>query len=254
MTGTLAIAAKELRSYLLSPMAWGLAAVFLCLSGLEFYHRLSLYGAQSAQWMQYSDVVGHGSVNRLVFEPTFYKVAMIHLLLVPMVTMGLLAEERRSGTLQLLLASPVRLGAVVLGKYLAAVALLTAMLLLTFYMPLLAWRFGALEWGLVGSTYLGLVLFSAAFAAWGLFASGVSETPLVAAMLSFGLLLGCWALGWAGQMGGNTAAVLTHLSVVTHLRGFLRGVVETREVVYYVSVGAFGLFLTHRALDASRRR
>lgn len=254
MTGTLTIAAKELRSYLVSPVAWVVATVFLGVTGLLFYNMLSWYSLQSYQMMQIQGIGGEINVNRLVFEPVFHNVAVTLLLLVPMVTMRLLAEERRSGTLQLLFTSPVRLGEVVLGKYLAAVTLLAGILLLTLYMPLLVWSFGTLEWGPIGSAYLGLVLLIAAFVACGLFASSVTENQIVAAVLTFGLLLGFWLLGWAGQVGGSTGAVLEQLSVISHLDGFLRGVVETRDVVYYLSVCAFGLFLTHRVLESSRWR
>ncbi|MDF1551462.1 MAG: ABC transporter permease subunit [Deferrisomatales bacterium] len=252
MTVTLTIAAKELRSYLLSPVAWVVATVFLGVTGLLFYNLVNWYSLQSFQMMQLPGAGSELNVNRLVFEPVFHNVAVTLLLLVPIVTMRLLAEERRSGTLQLLFTSPVRLGEVVLGKYLAVVLLLAGILLLTLYMPLLVWSYGTLEWGPIGSAYLGLVLLMAAFAACGLFASSVTESQIVAAVLTFGLLLGFWMLGWAGQGGGGVGAVLEQLSVISHLDGFLRGVVETRDVVYYLSVCAFGLFLTHRVLESSR--
>ena len=254
MTATVTIAAKELRSYLLSPVAWVVATVFLGVTGLLFYNLVTWYSLQSYQMMQIPGAGGELNVNRLVFEPVFHNVAVTLLLLVPMVTMRLLAEERKNGTLQLLFTSPVRLGEVVLGKYLAVVLLLAGILMLTLYMPLLVWIFGTLEWGPIGSAYLGLVLLIAAFAACGLFASSVTENQIVAAVLTFGLLLGFWMLGWAGQGGGSAGALLEQLSVISHLNGFLRGVVETRDVVYYLSVCAFGLFLTHRVLESSRWR
>lgn len=254
MRAVLVIASKELRSYLVSPTAWVVATVFLAVTGLLFYNIVAWYSLQSFQLMQF----GRGSeglnVNRLVFEPTFHNMAVTLLLLVPIVTMRLLAEEKKARTAQLLFTSPVRLGEIVAGKYLAALALLSGVLLLTGYMPLLVWAYGSLEWGPIVTSYLGMVLLTGAFVALGLFASSLTDNQVVAAVLTFGLLLGFWLLGWAAQAGGDEASVLEHLSLMTHLESFLRGVVELKDVAYYASVTALGLFLTHRVLDSNRWR
>jgi len=257
MSRTFTIAAKELRTYLVSPVAWVVATVFLAVTGLLFYNIVAWYSLQSFQLMQYQggmEQMAQLNVNRLVFEPTFQNMAVTLLLLVPIVTMRLLAEEKKGRTAQLLFTSPVRLGEIVAGKYLAAVALLSAILLLTLYMPLLVWGFGSLEWGPIFTGYLGMVLLIGAFVAFGLFASSLTENQIVAAVLTFGILLVFWLLGWASQTGGELAKVAEHLSIITHLDTFLRGVVELKDVAYYLSVSAFGLFLTHRVLDSTRWR
>ena len=254
MSRAFTIAAKELRSYLVSPVAWVVATVFLLVTGLLFFNIVAWYSGQSFQMMQFPEAASQVNVNRMVFAPTFQTVAVTLLLLVPIVTMRLLAEEKRNRTCQLLLTSPVRLGEIVLGKFLAAFALLAGILLLTLYMPLLVWTYGTLDWGPIFSGYLGLVLLTAAFSALGLFASSLTENQIVAAVLTFGILLAFWIIGWGGQQGGDLAKVLEHLSIVTHLEGFLQGTVELKAVAYYVSVTAFGLFLTHRVLDSNRWR
>lgn len=254
MRSVFTIATKELRAYLVSPVAWVVATIFLLVTGLLFYNVVSWYSLQSFQMMQFQGAMGQVNVNRMVFEPTFRNVAVTLLLLVPIVTMRLLAEERKNRTAQLLFTSPVRLGEIVAGKYLAAVLLLAGMLLVTAYMPLLVWFYGELDWGPVLTGYLGMVLLIGAFVSFGLFASSLTENQIIAAVVTFGILLVFWLLGWAGQMGGDFAEVFDNLSIITHLDGFLRGVVELKNVVYYLSVSAFGLFLTHRVLDSNRWR
>lgn len=254
MSRVLAITAKELRSYLVSPVAWAVATVFLVVTGLLFYNIVAWYSLQSLQLLQVPEAAGQINVNRMVFAPTFQNAAVTLLLLVPLVTMRLLAEERRNRTAQLLLTSPVRLGEIVAGKFAAALVLLAAVLLLTLYMPLLVGVYGTLDWGPILTGYLGLILLISAFTAIGLFASSLTENQVVAAVLTFGILLAFWILGWASQQGGEFGALCEHLSIVTHLDGFLQGTVELKDVIYYLSVTAFGLFLTHRVLDSNRWR
>lgn len=254
MSRVATVALKELRTYLVSPVAWVVATIFLLVTGLLFSNIVTWYSMQSFQMMQYQGAAGQVNVNRMVFEPVFHNVAVTLLLLVPIVTMRLLAEEKRTSTAQLLFTSPVRLGEVVAGKYAAAVILLSGILLITLYMPLMVWAYGTLDWGPVLTGYLGTVLLIGAFVSLGLFASSLTENQIVAAVLTFGILLVFWLLGWAAQLGGDLSQVFENLSIVTHLESFLRGVIEVKDVVYYLSVSAFGLFLTHRVLDSNRWR
>lgn len=254
MNPIVVIAQKELRSYLVSPVAWVVATVFLLVTGLLFYNILWWYTGVSFQLMQAPEGAGQVNVNRMVFAPTFQNVAVTLLLLVPIVTMRLLAEEKKSRTSHLLLTSPVRLGEIVGGKFAAALVLLSVILLSTVYMPFLVWLYGALDWGPIATGYLGLVLLTAACTALGLFASSLTENQIVAAVVTFGLLLTFWILGWLGQQGGDWAEALGHLSLTGHLEGFLQGTIQLSDVVYYLSLTAFGLFLSHRVLDSNRWR
>jgi ABC-2 type transport system permease protein len=255
MRGIVTIAGKELRCFFVSPVAWVVAVVFLAVSGFLFYGIVSWYSLQSFQMMQFPEGMGQVNVNRFVFVPTFQNMAITLLLMVPIVTMRLLAEEKKNRTAQLLFTSPVRLAEIVGGKFLAAFVLLAAMLLLSLYMPLMIWAYGSLDWGPILTGYLGLLLLVASFAALGLFTSSLTENQIISAVLTFGILLIFWAIGWAGQQGsGGFAAVLGRLSIMNHLEGFLQGAVEIKDIVYYLSVVAFGLFLTHRVLDSNRWR
>jgi ABC-2 type transport system permease protein len=254
MSRVIAIAAKELRSYLVSPIAWVLATVFLVISGFLFYSVLTWYTLQSFQMMQVPDAAAQMNVNRMVFTPTFQNAAVTLLLIIPMVTMRLLAEEKRNRTAQLLFTSPVRLGEIVAGKFVAALALLGGILLATAYMPLLVEAYGDLDWGPIWTSYLGLLLFAGAATSIGLFASSLTENQIVAAVITFGILLLFWIIGWMAQQGGDVGLVIEQLSLTNHLEGFLQGAVELKDVVYYLSLCAFGLFLTHRVLDSSRWR
>lgn len=254
MSRVISIVAKELRSYLVSPIAWVVATVFLSVTGFLFYSIITWFSLQSFQMMQYPDAAGQVNVNRMVFAPIFQNAAVTLLLIIPMVTMRLLAEEKRNRTAQLLFTSPVRLGEIVAGKFSAALILLAMILLATLYMPLLVAVYGSVDWGPIWTSYLGLILFAGAATALGLFASSLTENQIVAAVITFGLLLMFWIIGWMAQQGGDLGPVLEHLSLTNHLDGFLRGSVELKDIAYYLTLCAFGLFLTHRVLESNRWR
>jgi ABC-2 type transport system permease protein len=171
----------------------------------------------------------------------------------PLVTMRLFAEERRSGTIELLLTYPVRDGAVLVGKYLAALALYAIMIGLTVLYPGIVMYFARLEWGPILTGYLGLLLMGAAFIAIGIFASSLTENQIVAAIITFGVLLIFWILGWsADYAGGTTGRVLQFLSILEHNESFSRGVLDTKDILYYLNFTLLGLFLTLRSLEARR--
>lgn len=193
------------------------------------------------------------SVTDSVLRPLFSNMSVILLLLMPLITMRLFAEERRSGTIELLLTYPVRDGAVLVGKFLAALALYALMLALTLLYPLLVFAFTRLEWGPVLTGYVGLLLLGAAFIAAGIFASSLTENQIVAAMTTFGVLLLFWVIGWtADTVGGTGGRILSHLSLIEHFDNFGKGVLDTRDIVYYLSFIALALFLSLRSLEARR--
>jgi ABC-2 type transport system permease protein len=186
-------------------------------------------------------------------RPLFSNISVILLLLMPLVTMRLFAEERRAGTIELLLTYPVRDGAVLAAKYLAALALYALMIGLTVLYPLIVVYFARLEWGPVLTGYLGLLLMGATFIAVGVFASSLTENQIVAAVTTFGVLLIFWILGWsADYAGGAFGRVLQFLSILEHNDSFSKGVLDTKDVLYYVNFTALALFLTLRSLEARR--
>jgi ABC-2 type transport system permease protein len=175
------------------------------------------------------------------------------LFFLPFMTMRLFAEERRSGSIELLLTYPLRDGAILLGKYLAALALYGLMLVATLVYPLIVAYFAPLDWGPILTGYLGLLLLGGAFLAVGILASSLTENQIVAAIVSFGILLIFWVLGWrAESLGGAWGSILSHLSLLDHFDSFARGVLDTKDVVYYLNLTAVALFLALRSLEARR--
>src|SRR5206468_2481797 len=187
------------------------------------------------------------NVTDSVMRPLFSNISVILLLLMPLVTMRLFAEERRAGTIELLLTFPVRDGAVLAGKYLAALALYAIMIGLTALYPAIVVYFARLELGPVLTGYLGLLLMGATFIAVGVFASSLTDNQIVAAVTTFGALLIFWILGWsADYAGGALGRVLQFLSLLEHNDSFSKGVLDTKDVLYYVNFAVLALFLTLR--------
>jgi ABC-2 type transport system permease protein len=188
-----------------------------------------------------------------VLRPLFSNISVILLLLMPLVTMRLFAEERRSGTIELLLSYPVRDGAVLLGKYLAALVVYGVMLAITLVYPGIVVYFTQVEGGVLLTGYLGLLLMGATFLAVGVFASSLTENQIVASITTFGILLIFWVLGWsADYAGGGWGRVLTHVSLLEHFDSFAKGVLDTKDILYYLDFTIVALFLTLRSLEARR--
>jgi ABC-2 type transport system permease protein len=244
---------KEMRLYFTSPIAWVILTIFLFVAGYFFYAIFAFYTLASMQAAMNPAMARDLNVTDSVLRPLFSNVSVILLLLMPLVTMRLFAEERRSGTIELLLTYPVRDGAVLVGKYLAALALYAVMLALTLTYPAMVVYFTRVEWGPLVTGYLGLVLLGATFLAVGIFASSLTENQIVAAITTFGVLLIFWVIGWsADYVGGAWGRVLSHLSLIEHFDSFAKGVLDTRDILYYVNFTVVALFLTLRSLEARR--
>lgn len=244
---------KELRLYFTSPIAYVVLTIFVFIAGL-FFLSIFQYFARASMQMAMNPQMGRDlNVTDSVLRPLFSNVSVILLLLMPMVTMRLFAEERRSGTIELLLTYPVRDGAVLLGKYLAALTLYGVMIAATLAYPAILAAFARLEWGPTLTGYLGLLLMGAMFLAVGLFASSITENQIVAAVVTFGVLLMFWIIGWTAEFAsGPVGAVLTHLSILEHNDTFAKGVLDTKDVIYYIDFTVLALFLTLRSLESRR--
>ncbi len=244
---------KEMRLYFTSPVAWVIITMFLLIAGYFFYSIFAFYTLASMQSAMNPQMARELNVTDSVLRPLFSNVSVILLLLMPLITMRLFAEERRSGTIELLLTYPVRDGAVLIGKYLAALALYAIMLALTLLYPGILFYFTRVEWGPLLTGYLGLLLMGATFLAVGIFASSLTENQIVAAITTFGTLLLLWVVGWSAEyVGGPWGRVLSHLSILEHFDTFARGVLDTKDVIFYVDVTIVALFLTLRSLEARR--
>ncbi|HEV8639510.1 MAG TPA: ABC transporter permease subunit [Methylomirabilota bacterium] len=244
---------KEMRLYFTSPIAWVILTIFTLITGYFFYSIFAFFTLASMQSMMNPAMGRELNVTDSVLRPLFSNISVILLLLMPLVTMRLFAEERRSGTIELLLTYPVRDGAVLIGKYLAALAVYGVMLAATLVYPALVLYFARVEWGVLLTGYLGLLLMGATFLAVGVFASSLTENQIVASITTFGVLLIFWVIGWsADYVGGVVGRVLTHVSLLEHFDSFAKGVLDTKDVVYYLDFTIIALFLTLRSLEARR--
>jgi ABC-2 type transport system permease protein len=248
-----AIFKKEMRLYFTSPVAWVVFTIFLLIAGYFFYSIFAFFTLASMQSAMNPQMGRDLNVTDSVMRPLFSNISVILLLLMPLVTMRLFAEERRSGTIELLLTYPVRDGAVLAAKYLAALGLYAIMIALTLLYPGIVVYFARLEWGPIFTGYLGLLLMGATFIAVGVFASSLTENQIVAAITTFGALLIFWILGWSADYAGGTAGkVLQFLSILEHNDSFSKGVLDTKDVLYYLNFTVLALFLTLRSLEARR--
>ena len=244
---------KEMRLYFTSPVAYVVVMIFLLIAGYFFYSIFAFFTLASMQSAMNPAMARDLNVTDSVMRPLFSNVSVILLLLLPLLTMRLFAEERRSGTIELLLTFPVRDGAVLIGKYLAAFALYAVMLGLTVLYPGIVAYFARLETGPVFTGYLGLLLMGAAFIAVGIFTSSLTENQIVAAITTFGTLLIFWILGWsADYAGGAVGRVLQHLSILEHNESLAKGVIDTKDIIYYLNFTILALFLALRSLEARR--
>lgn len=280
MRNVLAIARREVRTYFTSPLAYVVVGVFLMLSGYIFWASLVRFSALCLQYGNNPYVFNQLNVNDMVIRPLFGSMGVIFLLMIPVITMRLLAEERRTGTAELLFTCPVTTGQVILGKYLGAAVLLVVMLGVTLSYPLLIMATSArpdMKPTLVG--YFGVLLMGLAFLAIGLLVSAMTENQIIAAVGAFGALLMLWAVSWiadsvtmtlAGLMnsatfglweklnlglGGPTLGdLLNKISITEHFQDFRKGLLDTEHVVFYLSVVFFSLFMTQRVVESRRWR
>ena len=254
MSNALAIAQKELKAYFASPIAYIVIAMFALLFGYFFIALLAFFERQSMQMM------GMGGpqnmdINQQLIRPLFMNASVIVLFVLPMVTMRTYAEEKRSGTIELLLTSPLTDFQIIMGKFIGAMALYGAMLAVTLVHIGVLFAFGNPEWKPVVTGYLGLLLMGGCFISVGLLISSLTRNQIVAGMVTFAVFLMLWVINWIGTFSGPaTQDVLNYLSITEHFDDFTRGVLDTKHLVYYISFIAFGLFLTARSVDSERWR
>jgi len=246
---------KEMRLYFGSPVAYVVFTFFLLIAGWFFTQIFLYYSDNSMRAFMQQGLGQNLNVTEHVMRPLFTNMSVVLLFFMPMLTMRLFAEEKKSGTIELLLTYPVRDGEVLAGKFLAAGALYLMLLGLTLAYPGIVAYFTRVEWGPLLTGYLGLVLTGVTFLSVGLLISSLTENQIVAGFGTFGVLLGFWIIGWGSESaGGNLRTVLQYLAITEHMDGFSRGVIDTKDLVYYASAIALALFLTLRSLDSKRWR
>jgi ABC-2 type transport system permease protein len=243
----LTLARHELRRLFLSPLAWTILAVVQFILAWMFLSHLSQFTLIQSQLL---GMGGEHGVTELVAMQLFGNAAIVLLLVVPLVSMRVITEERRNRSLALLISAPLSMTEIVLGKYLGLLSFLLLQLLLIALMPLSLLVGGGLDFGLFASGLLGLTLLLAGFAAVGLFMSTLTQHQTVAAVATFGALLLFWILDWAGE--GVGGGVLAYLSLLNHYEPFLRGVFDTRDAIYHALFITTFLALSIRRLDMDR--
>jgi ABC-2 type transport system permease protein len=251
---TFTIARKEIESYFRSPIAYGVMAFFALIAGYFFYASVVFFvrrGMEMAMMGQSQPM----DLNEYVVRPLLSNISVIALFLIPMITMRLFAEEKRSGTIELLLTSPLRDWEILLGKFLGAMALYSAMLGISFLSMLILFAYGKPDWRPLLVGYLGLLLQGAALLAIGTFISNCTKNQIVAGVAGFAVCLMLWILNWVSEFGTTIPErVLSYIAVTSHFESFAKGVLDLKDIVYYLSVIFVGLFLTARSMEALRWR
>jgi ABC-2 type transport system permease protein len=253
MSNVLTIAQKELKSYFASPIAYIVIGFFALVFGWFFYVSITFFLQASLQMGMPG--AGQINVNSMAIRPLLSNIAVVALFMLPLITMRTYAEEKRTGTIELLLTSPLTDTQIVLGKFLGAAALYGVMLAVTWIHIGILFIYGNPEWKPIVTGYLGLLLMGASFISIGLLISSLTRNQIVAGMVTFAVLLLLWTVNWMSESAGPTMQkILSALSITERFDDFSKGVLSVSHLVYYLSFITFGLFLTAKSVDSERWR
>lgn len=259
MKNAIAIAKKELNIYFATPIAYVMFTLYVIIGSYFFLRLIGFYEQRSLEYMRVQDpaLLAHLNFQDLIFHNLFGSMASILMFIVPAVTMRLIAEEKRQKTIELLYTTPVTSSQIVFGKYIAAVAILFVTLALTVTYPVLTQVFSGdvngVDWRCIALGYFGLFLIGSAFIAIGLFISSVTDSQVVAALVTLVVLIMTWIIGWAGaETDSWVRDLVMYLSSGSHLDSFTKGTLVLKDVVYFLSIIVVGLFATNRAVEAHR--
>ncbi len=248
------ICRRELYAYFVSPIAWVLLTIFALLSGVFTYDMAALFvraGFESQMQGQSFPM----NVNEQVLAPLLSNISVVGLFLIPLISMRLFAEEKRQGTIELLITSPVHDTEIVIGKWLSAVLMYGALLVVLLADISFLFLYGNPDWKPFLTGFLGVLLQGACILALGTFISTLTKNQIVAGAIGFGLALVLWILSWSTSFGSSpTVQVLNYLSIISHQDSFTRGIIDTKDLLYYLSMIFLGLFLTTRSLESLRWR
>jgi len=245
---------NELRRYFVSPVAYLLLTMFAVIFGFFFWNSLG-YFVYVGMESQMRGEPFPMNVNEQIIRPLLSNMSVVGLFFIPMITMRLFAEEKRSGTIELLATSPIHDAEVIIGKWLAAVGVYACMLLFSGLNFVFLFRYGKPDWKPLLIGVLGLLLQAGALLAIGTFISTLTKNQIIAAGATFGVCLLLWILEWvAGYETSTWARVLSYMSVITHYESFARGVLDSKDAIYYVTLIFLGLFFTSRSMESLRWR
>ena len=250
----MAISSKEFKGYFSSPVAWVLMGLFAALFGYFFSVYLGSFISESmgGQFGQGPQTV---NVNQRMIRPLLSNATVLILFLLPMVTMRTYSEEKRSGTIELLLTSPITDVEIVVGKFFGAMGMYLGLLAVTAVYMSIVFIYGNPAIKPLLSGYLGLLLFGGGFVAVGLFISSLTSNQMVAGAASFVVFLLFWIISWLGEsMGPTMASIMSYLSITEHFDDFGKGIIDTKHIIFYLSFIALGLFLATKSVDSDRWR
>lgn len=254
MTPVQAIIAKELRGYFVSPVVYVVGAIFLLIFGFLSYLYVVYAGYQAIQIMQMQGGQAQLNLNDLVFRNLFASMRFVLLIILPILTMRLFAEERKLRTFEFLMTSPIGINEIVAGKFVSVFLVFLSLLGLTGLVPTVLMLFSDFDWNPIWTGYLGMTLLGALFISVGLLASAITENQIVSAFLSFGMLLLIWLISGLGALLGDTplGQIISYVSFMDHYDRLVRGLIDTKDLVYFFSSLVFMLFLTHRVVESTR--
>jgi ABC-2 type transport system permease protein len=259
MKKTFAVFFKEIKHFFYSPIAYIVIAAFAIITGIFFYLYLSSFVEATFMDMmrsqQYRTPPQKFNINMQLIRPFFFNLALISLFILPLVTMRLYSEEKKTGTVELLYTTPLSIGNIVIGKFLAGIVFYFVMLIPTMVFQIILFIYGDPELGPILSGYIGLFLLGSAFISGGLFISSLTENQIIAAIGGFGLSLLLWIIGWAANYSGpGLSEILKYLSIINHFEDFAQGVVDSRHVLYYILFCVFGVYLTFKSIESIKWR
>jgi len=242
---------KELYIYFSSPIFYAVACIFLCIAGVFFYNSMVSESMLAAQIAQYQITTEIGLTD-IILRPLFDGIGILVLFLVPILSMRLYAEEKAHGTIELVFTYPLSDFSVLAGKYLSGITVLGVMIGITALYMIILRTMATIDWGVVITGYLGLILMGGAFLALGVFASSLTRNQIVAAVITLGLILGFWIIGGFANILSGTymGQFLEEISLLEHLNGFFKGMITVKDVAFYLGFILFFLFLTLRILES----
>jgi ABC-2 type transport system permease protein len=247
------ICRKELGSYFVSPVAYILLTMFGLIFGFFFWISLKTFVVEGME-MQMSGQSFPMNINESIIRPLLSNVSVIGLFFIPLITMRLFAEEKRTGTIELLVTSPVRDLEIIVGKWLSAMLLYCCLLLFTALNFVFLFRYGNPDWKPLAIGYLGLLLQAGALLAVGTFISTLTKNQIIAGAVTFGICLLLWIVGWVQYETGTWAQVLSYMSVIVHFESFSKGVLDSKDAIFYLTVIFVSLFFTARSMESLRWR
>jgi len=248
------ICRKELGSYFASPVAYILLIMFGLIFGFFFWNALGVFVLEGIE-MQMRGQSFPMNLNEQIIRPLLQNVSVIGLFFIPMITMRLFAEEKRTGTIELLATSPVRDMEIIVGKWMAAMVLYSCLLLFTAVNFAFLFKYGTPDWKPLAMGYLGLLLQAGALLAIGTFISTLTKNQIIAGAATFGVVLLLWVIGWVGEYESATwSRALSYLSMITHFDSFGKGVLDSKDAIFYITVIFLGLFFTARSMESLRWR